>query len=147
MSNKTDQSLRNICIAAIKRHTSHRPLCHWTKYYEIQRLPDLGIFYFAFSSVEEELPIVSVIISTQNWMIITTRKVVGEYQGERQIIPIEQLRISNWGDFKETEANLFTQIELEAKDSQRCTFQKETGAASLIPICAIQTLRQIRNKK
>jgi hypothetical protein len=140
---KTDQSLRKICVAAINRHFLKGSPCQWTKLYDREQMEDLGAFHLHFSYDPNELPIASVIVSAQNWVIVTTRQVVGKFEDNTQIVPIERVRTWNWGDFKGMKAQPFEQIYLEAEDGIRYPFRIETGPTAMILLYAILTLVRI----
>jgi hypothetical protein len=104
-------------------------------------------FHLEFPYDQNELPIASVIVSAQNWVIVTPRQVVRKYEDNAQIIAIDQVRTWNWEDFKGIKAQPFEQIYLETHNGIRYPFRIEAGPASMILIYAILTLVKISPSK
>lgn len=73
---KTDKSIHNICIAAIKKSTTKRYDFKWTRFYE-----ENTEFMISFPEIEinlsdGELVICSTVIDSDNFSVLTTRKLI-----------------------------------------------------------------------
>ncbi|WP_309845276.1 hypothetical protein [Chryseobacterium sp. SLBN-27] len=89
---KSDKSIHNICIAKIKRSTLKPYDFKWTKFYETD---SKNLFKnYPFELDNEELVIGSTVINSENFSILTTRKLdsnkYSEYsRGKRQKMPLK----------------------------------------------------------
>lgn len=71
---KSDKSIHNICIAKIKRSTLKPYDFKWTKFYETD---SKNLFKnYPFELDNEELVICSTVINSENFSILTTRKLI-----------------------------------------------------------------------
>src|ERR1700733_14172934 len=97
---KSDTSIRNICIASIKRHTI-KPfdfLC--TKIFETETFPEIYNDTFKLSDIHEnERPISQTTIDKNNWTLVTTRQIISCVAGITKITGAESVLNWKWNDF------------------------------------------------
>ncbi len=138
---KTDESIRKICIAAIKRHTIkpiHYPL---TKILETQLLTDLDNNISAsFAHLENELPIAITLVDNNNWTLLTTRKIITNNKGTIKHTFANKVAEWAWNDFKGYKQKPVTLGKLTLDDNSTLDTIIETGNASMIMIYGIMTL-------
>lgn len=136
---KTDQSIHNICIAAIKRHTTQPYDFKWTRFYADkdafihhypQMIPDLS---------EKEWPICSTIIDAYSWSVLTTRRLLTNQQGQLTMANIDTSISQSHGDFKGDDKKDRTLGILQLANGTRMTYFIETGKASMVMIYGIRT--------
>ena len=97
---KTDQSIHNICIAAIKRSTfkPYKKKYKWAQFYEATDA-------FPYTSLPlqleaNELIICSLVLDTNNYSILTTRKLITNINGNEEIGSIKGASDKDYGRFK-----------------------------------------------
>ena len=132
---KSDRSIRNICIAAIKRHTIPPFNFLFSKIVEAQdELPG------AFAALDGELPISITSVDNLHWTLVTTRRVVSCINGSITECEAKHIKSWFWGAFNASnrEPVLFGELKLEGDDIHAVHI--ETGKASMITIYAIMTL-------
>ncbi len=80
---KSDESIRRICVASIKRHTM-KPIDYpLTKIFETQLLVDIDkTISSVFRHIENELPIALTHVDKTNWTLLTTRQIVSNINGD-----------------------------------------------------------------
>jgi len=78
---KTDLSIRNICIASIKRKYSGLANWHFTRHFETETFSDIDDRYKLSDIHLNRLPISQVVINASNWTLITTRQIITCYNG------------------------------------------------------------------
>lgn len=138
---KSDNSIRKISIAAIKRKI--RPPYHFslTTFYETELFKEIDRrVAYSLDVGEGELPVSSVVIDDKNFTIITTRRIINSDNGRINVIFPNCVRSWHWGDFKERIKTPFTIGSLVIDNEQNFEFFIETGEASLVTIYAIRTL-------
>lgn len=135
---KSDVSIQNVCLAAIRRHTS-QPIA-----YPFSFIPDQPNFKHitAFFQYEAgELPIVIVFINASNWTMLTTQRIIISIEGNWTIAPAYQIA--------HTPADLYIKMghtpwkltTLTLKNGETLQYHIETKAASMIMIQGLSTLR------
>jgi hypothetical protein len=70
---KTDHTIRNICLAAIKRHTIKPIDFLFTSLFETELVPE---FPNGLAVLDGELPVARTFIDNANWTFVTTKRVV-----------------------------------------------------------------------
>lgn len=106
---KTDNSIRNISVASIKRKTIKPFDFTFTKVFEKERLNEVGNDFFKFASVSEnELPIAQTLVDESNWTLGTTRQVISCVEGNSKSIYAQDIKRWEWGDFKGYNTTPFT---------------------------------------
>ena len=137
-----DDRIQDIAIASIKRKSMDIDTWRYTRvgdiHGEVQEQIDLAV---------GELPIVSCFISNASWYLITTRRIVGNYYGNKlDIKPIEIQEellglFKTYGNFKgsgEKDTEIFT---LRTSENKEVWFEYETGKASMAPIYAFHVIK------
>ena len=139
---KSDKTKHNISIASIKRSTIKPYDFKWTKFYE----SNLEFFYsgFKLDLLENELIICSTVIDSNNYSVLTTRKLV---TNENNIIiegSIEGALVTSYGSFKGYGKEQFTFGTVQLKNGTSLKYFIETGKASMVMINGVKTLIQIQ---
>jgi hypothetical protein len=137
---KSDRSIRNICLAAIKRRSSRPFDFPLTKIFESTTFDDIEAAFEIRRVNEDELPISQTFIDENNWTLVTTAQIITCKQGIQKTIKAAEVKSWDWNDFKGYEQSPYTVGHL--KDSNQLNFEIfiETGQASMVSIYAIMTL-------
>jgi len=145
---KSDSSIRNICIASIKRHTIAPYDFAFTKFFQKEILNEVTNERFQSLSVHEnELPISTVMIDNNNFTIVTTKQIIACKDGVIDSIVPFGTNSCHWGDFKEYRNTPYTLGQITNDAKQVFEFLIETGRASMVTIYAIKTLIEQLSKK
>ncbi|KXH82847.1 hypothetical protein AU378_10400 [Chryseobacterium kwangjuense] len=139
---KTDQSLYNICIASIKRKTMKPYDFRWTHFYDSDSSPKLLFQNFPIEFEEEELIICSVLIDSNHYSILTTRKLITNNNGKLESGSLINSKNKWYGEFKSKTA-LYTLGEVELFTGERLTYFVETGKAAMVIINGVKTFIDI----
>lgn len=135
---KSDTSVHNICIAAIKRHTMKPYDFKWTRFYEEPE--DLLIRYPGIINIGEgERPICSTIINSNNWSILSTQRIFTQMNGKLTIGNMNNSENLSYGDFKGYEKNETTIGSILLANGIKLGYFIETGKASMVMIYGIST--------
>ena len=145
MPNKTDASIHNICIAAIRRHTIPEaiPEFQFTSFYPtpahvINELSDkLNVTLHNI-----ELCLCSTIIDAQNWSVLTTQRMITCIDGKQQEGNMWEAKWSDQGKLKDFR-NPINQGKITFKDGSEMPFIYENGKASMVMIYGVKTLMQV----
>jgi hypothetical protein len=137
---KTDKSIHNICIAAIKRSTIKPYDFKWTRFYE-----ENADFKNSFAGIEidlsnNELIICSTVIDSDNFSVLTTRKLATKEKGNLLYGNLHGAIDKLYGDFKgalKRESITFGTIRLTNGNELR--YFIETGRASMVMIHGVRT--------
>jgi hypothetical protein len=97
---KTDQSIKSICKASINRNAG-RPN-EWKNVHHFEDMPESrkAVVEKAVRLAENELPILCCFTRKSNWLLITTRRVIGCYKQEVVDIVASKITAWDWGNFK-----------------------------------------------
>ncbi len=139
---KSDKSIHNICIAKIKRSTMKPYDFKWTKFYEMDS-KDL-FKYYPFKLDNEELIISSTIIDSENFSILTTRKLITLENGILFSGDLKNAKDQFYGHFK-SEKEEFTFGSVELENELILKYFIETGKASMVMIQSIVTAIKIQH--
>lgn len=135
---KSDKSIHNICIAAIKRSTIKPYDFKWTKYYESNtEFPYSGLL---LDLTQDELIICSTVIDDANYSILTTRQLITKLNGQVHIGNVEGATNKLYGDFKGYKEKLFTFGKIELQDGTGLSYFVEVVKASMVMIHGVMTL-------
>lgn len=138
---KTDDSIKNICIAAIKRHT-FKPID-----YSLTKILDEGVIPKlpkGFPIQQGELPISQTFIDTSNWTLITTRRIISCLNNETREAAAGQISTWRWGAvFKNDKISPFSTGEIILDNGEVLKIYIESGKASMITIYAVMTLARL----
>jgi len=138
---KSDKSVRNICIAAIKRHTIPLYDFSLTSFFEKELWHEFDNSISVFSNVvEDELPVSMVSIDKNNFTLVTTRQILTCQGGIIRSAKPYNIISWEWNDLKGYTDNPFTCGHLTFSDKQVFEVFIETGKASMVMIYAIRTL-------
>jgi len=138
--NKSDQSLKNICIASIKRTTIPPFDFSYARIHEFEDTIDNEKINVELNLESEERLVCSTIISDKIWTILTTRRIVSfEGVGIQQHL-IKNIKEWDFGDFKGYSEQSYTKGFLHFADGKIVPFFIETGRASMVMIYGIRTL-------
>jgi hypothetical protein len=133
---KSDRSIRNICIAAIKRHTVGPIDFPFSRIFETEVTVPFGE---RLSSIDGELPVSQTFIDEDNWTLTTTRRIASCHQGKVRESAAERVRSWHWGAFNVTKGNPISFGELELDKGDTLRIHIERGKVSMITIYAIMT--------
>jgi len=138
---KSDESIRRICVASIKRHTI-KPIDYpLTKVFETQLLVNIDeTISSAFRHFENELPIALTYVDKSNWTLLTTRQIISNINGAVKQTLTENVIQRKWNDFKGYKDKSTTLGQLTLADNMTLDIIIETGKASMIIIYGIMTL-------
>jgi len=140
---KTDNSIRNIAIAAVKR--SAMDIETWSYSRIVDELdPNLKQ---EFQLSDNELP-VFVIKSSNAETLITTRRIIEKKEKELKFIEIDQIDDVIYGNFKgrpnqKPELSTFRIVDIYG---DQLDFQLETGKASMGLIRSVDTIVRLKRK-
>lgn len=144
---KSDKSLHNICIAAIKRSTMKPYDFVYTRFYDnnadfAKAHPTLHT-----EMAQDELVICSTVIDTDNYSVLTTRKLFTKENGTKQTGTLYGATDGGYGDFKGYMKTVFTFGLLKLHDGKELKYFIETGKASMIMIHGVRTLIRTQEMK
>ncbi|HLO60325.1 MAG TPA: hypothetical protein VK179_16360 [Bacteroidales bacterium] len=137
---KSHESIKNITIASIKRHSID--INQWYK----TKIPFSDNLKF-FDRLDDELPIVEFILNKSNWTIITTKRIVGQIDGKQNQIEFIDLDDVVYGDYKNIKINttIFRTIDIYGESLD---FLMETGKPSIAFIYSINPIHRLyRNEQ
>jgi len=142
---KTDKSIKNITIAAIKRHTIKPFDFKYSSIYEKEEQITNEKVQNVINSVLEvgEELICSTIITDNLWTVLTTRKIITLEGVRKYIHSLEGIERRNLGDFKGWAKQDYTKGILIFKDDEMFPFFIECDKASMIMIYGTQTAMKI----
>lgn len=140
---KSDLSIKNICIAAIKRNTIPPFDFKFSKLYtEDTSFADPKILE-ALKLAADELVICSVIINTTQWSVLTTRRVITWDREELFAYAISDFEERELEDFKDDFYAKWTKNIFKFSNNEKMPVFIETGRASMVMIYGTQTAFQI----
>jgi len=138
---KSDKSIRNICIAAIKRATIAPYDFSLTSFFEEELWDRFDNDVVNLRNVAEgELPVSMVVIDADNYTLITTRQIITCQNGSIALAKPNDIISWQWNDFKGYIDRSYTCGRLTLTDNQIFEVFIETGRASMAMIYAIRTL-------
>lgn len=138
---KSDQSVHSICIAKIKRSTMKPYDFKWTQFYEND---SKNLFkHYPFELDNEELIISSTIIDSENFSILTTRKLITLENGILFYGDLKNAKDQFHGDFK-SEKKEFTFGSVKLENGIILRYFIETGKASMVMIHSVWTVISIQ---
>lgn len=138
---KSDKSIHNICVTKIKRSTMKPYDFKWSTFYEND---SKSLFqHYPFELYDEELIICSTIIDSDNFSILTTRKLI---TNENRIVHFGSLinaKNQLYGDFKSKDED-FTFGKIELENGEILKYFIETRKASMVMIQGVKTAIDIQ---
>ncbi|HEY2580577.1 MAG TPA: hypothetical protein VGI43_02145 [Mucilaginibacter sp.] len=120
---KTDTSIRNICIASIKRKTIRPIDFSLTKFFQTETFSEIYINNFKLSDTSEnELPISQTIIDKTNWTLVTTRQIISCVDGITKIAKADNIVTCTGMTSKDTVRLLLQAADLNLIINKRLKF-------------------------
>lgn len=133
---KSDKSIHRICIAKIKRSTMKPYAFKWAAFYE----NDSTILFqnYPFELHNDELIICSTIIDSDNFSILTSRKLITNKNGILHFGSLINAKNKLYGEFKSDDEDVtFGKVELE--NGEILQYFIETKRGSMIMIQGVKT--------
>jgi hypothetical protein len=136
---KSDRSIHNICLVAIKRCTIQPYDFKWTRFYEQNE--DL------FLDIElsgNELLICSTIIDKDNFSVLTTQKLTTKKEGillSSDLINATHIRNV---DLKEFKSKPLTSGLVQLSDGQQLSYFVETSRAAMVMAHGMKTIFEVQ---
>jgi hypothetical protein len=129
---KSDVSIKNISLAAIKRHSVG--LETWQR-----TTINPNIFPSSINLDHGEIPLVLFNCSQDNWTLITTRSIVGQINGERHRVHFAELDDVVFGDYKriKSDTTIFRTTDFYGKKGD---FLMEPGPPAMAFVYAINAI-------
>lgn len=138
---KSDASIRNICVAAIKRSTIKPYDFLFTRFFETDDFTSIdSSIQHRVTFDEKELPIAQTIINLDSWTLVTTRQIISCIDGIMNTISPDKVENWTYGDFKGYNNSPVTMGVLSSGDLKESQVFIETGRASMVNIHAIDVL-------
>jgi hypothetical protein len=138
---KKDSSIRNICVAAIKRHSFKPIKFPLTRLYETESLSEVYTEIMkVVRGMDNELPICQTFIDSSNWTLVTTKRIISSVNKEIQETCADKVTSWHWEDFKGIGKNEVSIGKIELEDKRNMKIYLETGNGSMVTIYAIMTL-------
>lgn len=138
---KSDKSIYNVCIAAIKRTTFKPYNYKWARFYESNLDFEDAYPEIQLNFAENELIICSTIISLNNFSILTTQKLITKEEGVENSGSLLNAIDKRYGDFKggfNDDPYTFGLVQLQ--NGSILKYFIEIGKASMIMIYGVRTL-------
>ena len=136
--NKTDKSKHNISVASIRMKTIKPFDFKWTKFYESNsEFPYSGL---TLDLMENELIICSTVIDSENYSVLTTRKIITKENGTEYTGNLNGAIDKGYGNFKGYKNDTLTFGIVELENGTELKYFIETGKASMIMIQGTRTL-------
>jgi hypothetical protein len=141
---KSDESIKNIVTASIKRHSMEIESWESTRLWDNFSEEIRSTIGKHLDVVHGELGLIGYYINQDNWYLITTRGVIIADGGQIQKVEIERINRYYVGDFKGVLTKRKVDImQLKREDQVIAEFWYETGKPSMGAIYGISTLLSI----
>jgi hypothetical protein len=136
---KSDTSIHNICIAAIKRKTMKPYDFKWTRFYE-----ESADFKNSYQGIEielsdNELVICSTVIDKDNFSVLTTQNITTKENGILSSGNLNGAIDKLYGNFKGIKNEPITFGLLQLSNGNEIRYFIETHRASMVMIYGIRT--------
>ena len=112
-------------------------VCKLTRTYDTETMADLT---FSKNAEVEELPIACTYIDTNNYTLITTRRILTVKDSSRHSVPFEDIKAYKFGDFKGMRDNPVTIGNVTTVDGETFPVFIESRKPSMIVVNAIGTV-------
>lgn len=132
---KTDLSIKNVSVAALKRSAMN--LDKWTRTTICS-----DSFPIKVDNLPDELPVVCFSIDNANWTLVTTKRIIGKIEGEKREIYFDELDDTIWGDFK-SEKKEETILRTTNFEGETNDFLMETGKPAMGIISSVRTIGRL----
>ncbi|SHM53931.1 hypothetical protein [Chryseobacterium polytrichastri] len=140
---KSDKSIHRICIAKIKRSTMKPYDFKWATFYENNS--KILFQHYPFELHDEELIICSIIIDSDNFSILTTRKLITNENGTLHFGSLINAKNQLYGEFKSKDED-FTFGKVELEDGEILKYFIETRRGSMIMVQGVKTSIDIQKR-
>jgi hypothetical protein len=140
---KTDKSIRNITLAAIKRSLIPDAACRFTRTYDKEMMSDIA---FSENAIEDELPVACTLVDANNYTLITTRQVITKKDGSKYVVSFQDIKTYTLGNFKSIKDSLVTVGSVINIDGGEVPVYIESGKPSMIIVNAIGTILNLIEK-
>jgi hypothetical protein len=141
---KTDQSIKNLVTAAIKRHAMNLETWDHTKLWDSLNDTVRSAITERVDLADGELGIIAYYESEDYWYVITTRGLAVWQAGQIHSTPIDKVDSYSVGDFKGILTKRKTDtMQLRHEGRVMTAFRYETGEPSMGAIYGIMTLLSV----
>lgn len=141
---KTDESVRHLVVAAIRRHSMDLETWVPTR---LCAAPDTALEVPSTVQLEAgELPLLFSCPGPTEWTFITTRRIWSCHEGQVESMSVMEIAQQDYGNFKGHGGQAVEQMTVTSRAGAvlQCPF--ETGKASMGVISAVGTLSRLRNE-
>jgi hypothetical protein len=140
---KTDQSIKGIVVAAIRRTGMDMDTWVGTRLWESGDPVILKELLLSCDLAPKELPILYSYIHPATWTLVTTRRIWYSAEGHAGSVAVSDITAHDAGNFKGYGSQTVERMTIASQDGavHYCPF--ETGKPSMGIIYAIMTLRRL----
>lgn len=139
-----DNSLHNICIAAIRRHTRKPYDFKWTRFYEKSEDFVLLCPGMPVQLLPDEFAICSVVIDPDNFSVLTTQRLFTMEKGKMSTGKMDHASDLSYGLFKAHGKQDTTTGKIGFSNRTEQNYFVETGYASMVMIYGVRTRIQVK---
>jgi hypothetical protein len=132
---RSDQSIKEIALAAIRRHSIGMDTWIRTHISNIAFPPKI-------ERLKTEIPVTFFWIDKDNWTIVTTQRVLGEIDSKHREMRFDVLGEYVFGAYKRNDLEK-TIFRLNDWYGEQCDFLMETGNPSMAIIYSIKTIDEL----
>ncbi len=141
---KTDGNIKNIVVAAIRRHSMDLDTWAGTRLWEAGDPERMNELSRQSELVPDELPILYSYCDSRNWTFVTTRRIWSCNEGGVGSIALPDVETYTLGNFKGYAGQRIERMAVTSRDGSVRQCPYETGKPSMGTIYAVQTLLQLR---
>lgn len=134
---KADKSIRNITLAKVKRSLMADAVCKFTRIYDNETMAEVS---FTQNAATGELPIACTYIDTNNFTLITTRRIFTTKGSLKYSVPFQNIKTYNFGDFKGMRGNPVTIGSVTTINGENFPVLIESGKPSMVVVNAVGTI-------
>lgn len=139
-----DNSLHNVCIAAIRKHTRKPYDFKWTRVYE-KNEDSLSIYQgMPVQLLPDEFAICSVVIDQDNFSLLTTQRLFTMEKGQLSTGKMDHASDLGYGLFKAHGKQDTTMGKIGFSNGAEQKYFIETGYASMAMIYGVRTRIQVQ---
>ncbi|WP_118976543.1 hypothetical protein [Taibaiella koreensis] len=136
---RSDNTIHNICLAAIRRATIKPYDFRWTRFYETGDDHLAAYPWLEIAMAGPEQLICSVIIGADQYSLLTTRRLITMAQGNLTSGSLMHALDKGYGDFKGYQQSPWTMGSILSADGTALPYFIETGRASMVMIYGVRT--------
>lgn len=143
---KTDQSIKRIVEAAIRRHSIEPATWRSTRLWD-EGEPDVQVaLWKACQFEDQELPILYACVGSATWALFTTRALHYTNGGAIGRVPIREIEDYELGHFK-APGERVARLTVTTRNGETHSCSYETGKPSMGPLYALMTLCSIASQR